>query len=472
MVFSSTVFLFIFLPLVLAGYYLLDRKFRNYFLVLVSLFFYAWGEPKFIFVMIFSIVVNYFFALIINKWHDNKIIVNGIMAIMLVVNIGVLFVFKYSAFVVSNLNRLLNTNMTVPKIALPIGISFFTFQAISYVIDIKRGNGEVQKNPLNVGLYIAFFPQLIAGPIVRYETIAKQIQSRKEDWGKFCEGIERFAIGLSKKVLLSNALAIVADRSFNFVNDDELSVLMAWLGSICYTLQIFYDFSGYSDMAIGLGKMFGFSFKENFNFPYMATSITDFWRRWHISLSSWFRDYVYIPLGGSRCKKSRMLFNLFVVWILTGIWHGASWNFIFWGLFYYLLLVFEKIMKISNKLVSKTYRNCYRIFTLLMINFGWVLFRAENMSSALTYLKKMFGLCDNAWVDVKTIYIFKDNIVLLLVSVLCSVSVGNFIVNRIKTEKGKILFDLCKYFIIIILFMISICSIASSSYNPFIYFNF
>ena len=326
MLFSSVEFIFIFLPIVIFVYYVLLRKSRtlqNIFLTFSSLLFYAWGEPKFVIVMIISILINWYLAIRVDKKRENKKSIKLLLCMTIIINLSILFIFKYLMFTLTNINNIFGSNLSVPNITLPIGISFFTFQAISYVIDVYRKNGEVQKNPLNVALYIAFFPQLIAGPIVRYETIAKQIKSRQETFDDFASGVCRFMVGLGKKVLLSNTLAIVADNAFNMNSINELSVLMAWLGAIAYTFQIYYDFSGYSDMAIGLGKMFGFSFLENFNYPYISKSISEFWRRWHISLGSWFRDYVYFPLGGSRVDtKKRLLFNLFVVWFLRGYGTG------------------------------------------------------------------------------------------------------------------------------------------------------
>ena len=341
MLFSSSIFLFLFLPLVLLIYYLPLGRFRqgqNVFLLLASLGFYAWGEPWFVLVMMGSIVVNYGFGLWVdhNQRHNRSARMPVVLA--LVVNLGILFVFKYLTFTLGILNDL-GAHFVIPGIELPIGISFFTFQALSYVLDIQRGHGQVQRSPLKVGLYISFFPQLIAGPIVKYETVADQIDHRKENWEDFSSGCARFVVGLGKKVLLANQLALVADRAFQLGGTGQLTTGFAWLGSLCYTLQIYYDFSGYSDMAIGLGKMFGFHFLENFNYPYISRSVTEFWRRWHISLSTWFRDYVYFPLGGSRVdSKGKHIRNLFVVWLLTGIWHGANWTFIVWGLFYFVLL--------------------------------------------------------------------------------------------------------------------------------------
>ena len=336
MLFSSTKFLYLFLPAVLFFYFVVFRKSRclqNIFLLFASLFFYACGEPKFVLVMIVSIIANWFLGLMIDKKRDNKKLRKFFLCLDIIFNLAILFIFKYLMFAGNVIEIISGTDLSVPEIALPIGISFFTFQAMSYVIDVYKCKNEVQKNILYVGLYISFFPQLIAGPIVRYETIADQIINRKETFNDVADGFVRFIIGLSKIVLLANSFSMIANQSFDTVNNgDSISVLFGWLGAIAYTLQIFFDFSGYSDMAVGLGRMFGFRFPENFDYPYISSSITEFWRRWHISLGTWFRDYLYFPLGGSRCSKARNILNLFIVWFLTGLWHGADFTFIVWGL--------------------------------------------------------------------------------------------------------------------------------------------
>lgn len=385
MLFSSEIFLFVFLPCTLFVYYVLlhkSRQLQNIFLALISLFFYAWGEPYFVLIMLGSILCNWWFAIMVDRHRDDATYVRLIITGMLVVNLGIMFVFKYLMFTLENVNILLGSGISVPTIALPIGLSFFTFQAISYVIDVYRQNGEVQKNPMNVALYISFFPQLIAGPIVRYQTVAEQIKNRKETVADFSEGCTRFILGLSKKVLLSNNFALIADAAFT---EGELTLHFAWVGAIAYTLQIYYDFSGYSDMAIGLGKMFGFHFLENFDYPYVSKSISEFWRRWHISLGSWFRDYVYFPLGGSRVKsKTRLVFNLFVVWFLTGIWHGANWTFIVWGLMYFILIALEKLTRFEKKLGVLGH-----VYSMFFVVIGWVIFRAENIGQAVQYIATM-----------------------------------------------------------------------------------
>ena len=381
MLFSSSVFLFLFLPVVLAVYYVPLRNWRagqNIFLLLASLLFYGWGEPKYVYVMLFSILFNYLQGIWVGYFRKNGRKTTAPVACSVVVNVLILFIFKYLDFAVHNLN-MLGFNVKSPGILRPIGISFFTFQAMSYVFDVAWGRVQAQKNPLNVGLYIALFPQLIAGPIVKYETIAEEIRSRRETWEGFGEGVKRFIIGLGKKVLIANQMAVIADAAYGAVAP---AAGLAWLGSICYTLQIYYDFSGYSDMAIGLGHMFGFHFPENFKWPYTAKSMTEFWRRWHISLSTWFREYVYFPLGGSRVeKRSKLIRNLFVVWMLTGIWHGASWTFILWGMFYFIFLTVEKTIHLGEKWPTFI----RHFYTLFMINSAWVLFRADDIWAAMRY---------------------------------------------------------------------------------------
>jgi alginate O-acetyltransferase complex protein AlgI len=467
-------FIFIFLPFVLFGYFIIFRKnhrWKNIFLTISSLLFYAWGEPWFVFVMILSIFVNWGFALWIYKIYsitnipslNRKSGINIVIILMLIINLGILFLFKYLTFLIKNVNNITGDNIYIPDIKLPIGISFFTFQAISYVIDVYRKNGIAQKSPLDVALYISFFPQLIAGPIVRYQTISEQIQHRKETFSDFSIGVCRFIIGLSKKMILANPLASVADIAFS---TQELSVTMAWLGALAYMFQIFYDFSGYSDMALGLGRMFGFKFLENFNYPYTAGSISEFWRRWHISLGTWFRDYVYFPLGGSRVKtKWRLIFNLFIVWVLTGIWHGANWTFLIWGLMYFVLLLFEKLSGIE----IKKWKGFGHLYTLFFVIIGWVIFRSNTLSYAFTYIKKMFGLGAIAFIDKNAIFYFNEHKYYYLLALCFSMPLTTWIKG--KYEYSKVI---CIFYPIgmILLFVIAISFVVKGSYNPFIYFNF
>jgi len=441
---------------------------QNIFLLVVSLGFYAWGEPKFVFILITSVLVNWIFGLIISKVREDKPKSTITIAIMLIFNISIIFVFKYLMFTMENIQNITGLKFNIPEIILPIGISFFTFQAISYVIDVYRERGQAQKNPLNVGLYIAFFPQLVAGPIVRYETVADQIQNRKENFDDISAGICRFLIGFSKKVLLANNLALVADKAFKLLGTDDLSLAMAWLGALCYTLQIYYDFSGYSDMAIGLGKMFGFHFDENFNYPYISKSATEFWRRWHISLGTWFRDYVYIPLGGNRVNSNkRLFFNLFVVWALTGLWHGANWTFICWGLLYFVALSIEKAVGLDKMQSHAMLRHLY---TMLLVMFGWVIFRAETISDALLYLKTMFIPGSSGLIDAEALVCTKEYIVFLFCGVLFA---RPFAKKLAKTKLAKTRMAQILYVIVLTgLFLASISYLVKGAYNPFIYFNF
>lgn len=427
------------------------RKYKNLVLLAFSILFYAWGEPAFVLVMILSIIANYALGILIDKFRNKDKI---FLWISVVFNLGILFIFKYLCFTLNNIGWLINKDFSIIKIALPIGISFYTFQAMSYVIDVYRKKVEVQKSLFSLGLYISLFPQLIAGPIVRYETIAKEIENRRENYDDFAEGAIRFIQGLAKKVIIANNVALIADAAFE-TPINELSTAFAWLGAIAYTLQIYFDFSGYSDMAIGLGRMFGFHFLENFNYPYMASSITDFWRRWHISLSSWFRDYVYFPLGGSRVdSKARHIFNLFVVWLLTGIWHGANWTFIAWGLFYFILLVIEK----QTGLDKKKAWWCH-IYTIILVTISWVIFRCSTIKQAFNYCIHLFIINMN---NTKSF-----NIITYGFIIISSLLATNYILKL--TKKLNNILCIIIYFAI---FLIAILEIIGSSFNPFIYFNF
>ena len=488
MLFSSNVFIFFFLPAVLVVYYALkkvSRTAQNVFLCLSSLFFYAWGEPRFVLVMMLSIFVNWTFGLLVDRYRDRHPLVNWLIAIDVAANIGIIFIFKYLMFTLTNINALFHSHITVPEIALPIGISFFTFQALSYVIDVYREKGEAQKNILNVGLYISFFPQLIAGPIVRYETIAKEIHDRRENLKDFSDGVVRFIIGLGKKVIIANNMALVADQAFAYsagtkdwfgVSFDP-SIIMCWLGALAYTFQIFFDFSGYSDMAIGLGRMFGFHFMENFNYPYISRSATEFWRRWHISLSTWFRDYIYIPLGGSRVKtKSRHIFNLFVVWLCTGIWHGANWTFIAWGMMYFVLLVFEKNTGLDKDSKKKWVNVLRYIYTMFFVVMGWVIFRAESISDAFVYMGHMFGLYGNPLVDDAAVYNLTQFKAFFIMAVIFSIPVAGYIKRKwSEKERSRMLTAAAgavSGLLILVVFGCAVSYIVIGSYNPFIYFNF
>jgi len=471
MLFSSSVFLFLFLPVVLLCYYVPLRRFRlgqNIFLLLASLIFYAWGEPKFVLVMMASIFFNYLFGLWADACRRRGRGMALAMFVTVAANLSLFFVFKYLNFTVENLNAL-GLNLTVPGIRLPIGISFFTFQALSYVIDVARGKGKAQTNLLNVGLYIAFFPQLIAGPIVKYETVAEEIQHRRESWDDFSAGVCRFIVGLGKKVIISNQLAILVDHAFDRGVD---SVAFAWLGALCFILQIFYDFSGYSDMAIGLGRMFGFHFLENFNYPFTATSITDLWRRWHISLTTWFKDYVFISLGGSRVKsRARLLLNYFLVWLLTGIWHGANWTFVLWGLMNFGLLMWEKYGGLGRGW-PKFWGWFYTFWSFVVTS---MVFRANSLSDAWQYGRTMFHLGDFAWWSPTAGLYLREFWFVLLLAVLAAMPSATWLRRQAQTRWGGRLapaWEALSVLGLAAVFLLSVCFIVKGTYNPFIYFNF
>ncbi|MBR5969464.1 MAG: MBOAT family protein [Lachnospiraceae bacterium] len=478
MVFSSLVFTFFFLPAVLVLYYLargpLSRA-RNYILLFASLVFYGYGEPYFVFVMIGSILINYLLALGIDGSANARSGKNALLVLAVICNIGLLFVFKYLSFVSVNLNRLTGTTKII-RISLPIGISFFTFQAMSYVIDVWRRDTPVQKNPLYLALYISFFPQLIAGPIVRYKTVEEQIANRRVTPELFAEGARRFFLGFSKKIILANHLAILSEKIFGLTDVYGIANFAElWLGAICYSLQIYYDFSGYSDMAIGLGKLFGFRFEENFRYPYISASATEFWRRWHISLGSWFRDYVYIPLGGSRCGKGRQVFNLFAVWTLTGIWHGANWTFLVWGLWYFFLLLIERFF-IRPEDRAKSFRILWRCLTLFFVMCGWVMFNSANVGAGLNYLRGLFGFykATNAAPEpFFLVFYLRQYGHFILAAILFATPVMSVLGESLDKNKAlayvkAVLSPIAYGF----LFIWAVSFLLEGMHNPFIYYNF
>lgn len=474
MLFSSTIFIFLFLPATLGAYYLARGKSRNMIQLLASLLFYAWGEPSFVLVMLLSITVNWLFGLATERNQANTAVSKAIVAGMLVFNLGILFVFKYLNFTVSNLRLLMPGLIPQTSIVLPLGISFFTFQAVSYVIDVYRKKTPAQRNLLNLGLYIACFPQLIAGPIVRYETVAAQIENRTTTSEDFSYGVKRFIEGLAKKVLIANTMAIIADKAFSVCDAGKLDFSLSWLGAVAYTFQIFFDFSGYSDMAIGLGRMFGFHFEENFNYPYISGSISEFWRRWHISLGTWFRDYVYFPLGGSRVNtKSRLVFNLFTVWLLTGIWHGANWNFFIWGLIYFVVIAFEKVSGYPLKFKAILPKLIYRVFSLSVIVFGWVIFRSKDFQNAVVYIKSMFGAAGNMLAGRISLHYVQEYWLFYLAALLLSAPLIPRIAAYVKGHGA--LFRLSRplyVFIYAFIFLLAVSYLVVGAHNPFIYFNF
>ncbi len=469
MVFSSMNFLFLFLPALLVAYFIVPKKcrgMRNMVLLIFSLLFYAYGEPEFVVVMVISILLNYVFGLGVEKGGRKGFLV--FLAVLC--NIGLLVYFKYTMFLIENINGAFGLSLTVKKIVMPIGISFFTFQGMSYVLDIYMGNAKAQKNPLNVMLYISLFPQLIAGPIVRYETVAGEITKRNENFEEFADGIVRFIIGLGKKIVIANQMGYVADKIF-LQPLGEMTAPLAWIGAVAYTFQIYYDFSGYSDMAIGLGKIFGFHFLENFNYPYISRSVTEFWRRWHISLSTWFRDYIYIPMGGNRVSLAKQIRNIFVVWLLTGIWHGAAWNFMFWGIYFGVLLILEKY--VYGRYLQRLWSPIQHIYAMTLVVLSWVLFRAPTLGFALDYIKIMFT---DFVLDGKSIFYLHDYWVFFAIAFIGAMPFKVWLENTVKKLKServslfllypaKSVFALC-------VFAVSFLYLLSSSFNPFIYFRF
>ncbi len=463
MVFSSTVFLFIFFPLVVSLYHspwFKSQKSKNGLLLLASLGFYAWGEPVFIFLMILSIIVTWMMGLLINTYSSRKKL---ILTIAVIYHIAILFVFKYLGFVLQQAGSLLFHTEIRWSMGLPIGISFFTFQMLSYLFDVYYKKAGVQKDIFKLALYVSFFPQLIAGPIVRYEQIEREIDDRTVTKTDLTEGIERFSYGLAKKILLSDRLAFIADTAFAA---GERSVAAAWLGGICYGLQIYFDFSGYSDMAIGAGRSFGFHFSENFDYPYTAKSVTEFWRRWHISLGTWFRDYVYIPLGGNRVSKKRWVLNIFTVWTLTGIWHGADWTFLLWGTLYFCLLLMEKLT-----VSTKRSGIAPHLYTIATVTIAWVVFRSDNISSALVYIGNMFGIQSAGLTDALFIEMAKNGAFVIIAGCLLSFPVYKKLLEMTQKHAGDL--DLIlRSAVCITAFVLSVIQAVASTYSPFIYFNF
>lgn len=473
MLFSSPIFLFLFLPITLLVYYLIPRKLKNGFLLLMSLVFYSWGEYKLVQLIILSAIVDFFSALIIETGRKKL----GLY-LSLIFNIGILVYFKYADFAFTNLAIFLsNFNISIENatrfsdVILPLGISFYTFQTMSYTIDVYRGHIKADRNFINFATYVTLFPQLIAGPIVRYKEIQLELKNRKTTLPLFTEGVERFIIGLAKKMIIANNCAFLADGVFSMPND-EMSSLISWLGVIAYSLQIYFDFSGYCDMAIGLGKMLGFNFPENFNYPYIAKSIREFWRRWHITLSHWFRDYVYISLGGNRKSNIRTYTNLIIVFFITGLWHGANWTFIVWGLIHGLFIIIERVG--FNKTLIKLPKLISHIYLLFTVSISWVFFRSDTIADALNYIKAMFSFEIQTNTEFLYFYFSKETLIVLILAVILSTHIpkklNQLIVFKYKNRPN--LYKSLRYFCLIFIFFISCIYISIDSYNPFIYFRF
>lgn len=474
MVFSSVIFLFLFLPATIAAYYIIPsrlRKLRNLVLLGASIVFYAYGGPKLLPLLLLSVLINYFAGILAGSDKGNTVR-KASLIISVLFNIGMLFYYKYTDFFITNINGLTGLDIALKSIALPLGISFFTFQNLSYVIDVYRGRVSAQKNHFELALYITLFPKLLLGPIVRYQAIEPQLSARKSTPELFADGICRLIIGLGKKLLIANSMGIIADRVFS-TDFSLLSCGLSWVGVAAYTLQIYFDFSGYSDMAIGIGKLFGFEFTENFNYPYIARSITDFWRRWHISLSTWFRDYVYIPLGGNRATKIKHIRNIMIVWLLTGFWHGAAWNFIVWGLYFGILLLIEKyfILKKLEKLPA-FFQHLYAIFFIML---GWVIFRSDSIAQIWDMLRALLGL-SHATDNGQALFYIKEYKAELFVAVLASTPLAKFIGNRLELSTRKKAAGIIKNYGAIIflscVFLLSIVYLIKSTYNSFLYFKF
>lgn len=461
MVFSSLLFLFIFLPVFLTAYFVLPKNLRNLILFLASLMFYAWGEPVYVSIMIFSTVLDYTCGRIIDRFREHKLIPKLGLGLSLIGNLGMLGFFKYADFFISNTNALLGTHWDLLRIALPIGISFYTFQTMSYTIDLYRGKIQVQKNIIAFGAYVAMFPQLIAGPIVTYATVEKELNHREVTFEDFGLGAMRFIEGLGKKVLIANNIGLLWDQILN-TPINNLSIIGAWLGAISFGLQLYFDFSGYSDMAIGLGRMLGFRFPENFNYPYIAKSVSDFWRRWHMTLTGWFREYVYIPLGGNRVSKPRFYLNILIVWFLTGFWHGAGWNFILWGLFFAALMIIERsfLLKYLERLPSFI----SRFYLLFVVTISWVLFAHDSLEQAISYLKVMFGIGTNSFINTPSLYAITNFYVLIIIGIVFATP----LMNNLKARLNEwVVFA----FYVVTLFL-STAYLVDATFNPFLYFRF
>lgn len=468
MLFSSIVFLFTFLPAVMILYYLLPVRFRNVILLLASLVFYAWGEPVYLFLMLLSILFNYFSGLDIARNLQDKRAAKQSLVFNLIINLAVLGFFKYEGFVLDTLNGILPVHISYHALPLPIGISFYTFQILSYIIDVYRGNVKVQTNLPNFALYVTMFPQLIAGPIVQYADVDEQLASREVSWTKFGEGSMYFIRGLAKKVLLANTSGMIFTEVSGLAKGN-IAVMTAWLGAFAYMFQIYFDFSGYSDMAIGLGKMFGFEFNMNFNYPYVSKSITEFWRRWHISLSSWFRDYVYIPLGGNRVSKIKHIRNLLIVWFLTGLWHGAAWNFVAWGLYYGVILIIEKYL--LSPVLDRLPDVVRHIYSIVLVVIGWVLFFSSSFGQAADYIRVMFGAGAHGFADRESMYLLTSNLILWLILIFGSTPLVHFRYEHMLRSK-KWNTTIINSVVYAALFIVCIAYLVTETYNPFLYFRF
>ena len=466
LVFSSLLFLFLYLPLVLGVYYLTPLRWRNAFLLVVNLIFYGWGEPTYIVLMVFTILVDYFAGALVGRWkgQGKDLQARWAVGLSLALNLAILFFFKYWDLIAGTLRGFGLDLLPSLGLSLPIGISFYTFQTMSYPIDVYRGDADVQRNYVSFGTFVALFPQLIAGPIVRYKDVADQLGFRASSIDQFSSGVERFMVGVAKKVLIANSLGKLWDY-YAAMGPGELTFLGSWLGIAAFTLQIYFDFSGYSDMAIGLGRMIGFEFKENFNYPYISTSVTEFWRRWHMSLGTWFRDYVYIPLGGNRCGRGRQLFNIFVVWALTGIWHGANWTFLLWGLYYAVFLMFEKLFFLRALEKSRVFGH---IYTIIIVMFGWVIFQLDSLGAIGTYTSAMLGFGASEFATSADVYYLSSYAITFVISIVASTPLGSKLFGKLPAKARRFAAPA----LIVLALVICTAYLVDATYNPFIYFNF
>lgn len=467
MLFSSTPFLFWFLPSVLILYFIVSNKLKNAVLLLSSLFFYGWGEPRYVVWMVLAIIMGYMFGRLMDRFRKEPTISKILLVLSISSSLAMLGYFKYVDFFIGNFNAMTGLSVPLLQITLPIGISFYTFQILSYTIDVYRGDVVVQKNPIDLATYVALFPQLIAGPIVRYSDIANQLKKRTHSFKKTALGMRRFIIGLGKKIMIANLLGELCNI---FRESDNKSVLFFWLYAVAYSLHIYFDFSGYSDMAIGLGKIFGFNFLENFHYPYISASITEFWRRWHISLGSWFRDYIYIPLGGNRVSAFRHLFNIFLVWMLTGFWHGAAWNFIVWGLYFAILLIIEKLWLFHY---LKKSRILSHVYVMILVIISFVIFDAVSMGQAFSYIKAMFGADGYSLISAEFLYYLRSYGVVLILAMIGATPLPQKLWNRVSaTSVGGNVMILVEPLAISALLVVCTAYLIDGSYNPFLYFRF
>ena len=465
MLFTSISFLYYFLPALIIIYFITPKKYKNIILLIASLLFYFYGEPKYVFLMIAEIIIAYIGAILIDKYKNQS---KNILIITLFIHVLLLIIFKYTDFIIQTINDISNANIKLLNIALPIGISFYTFQIISYVIDVYNGKVKVQKNIINLATYVSLFPQLVAGPIVRYQTVEKELDDRVHSFNNFAYGIRRFSIGLAKKVLIANALGELCTKAFVL---NETTVIFYWIFGISYMLQLYFDFSAYSDMAIGLGRIFGFHFPENFNYPYISKSITEFWRRWHISLSTWFKDYIYIPLGGNREGKYKQIRNILIVWLLTGIWHGANWTFLIWGLLFGVILIIEKLW--LNKLMEKLPSFIRRIYVLFIVMILFIIFNSDNMSVALTNIKGLFGMNGEAFVNDYTLHYLKSYLPVLIIALLGSTPFIKILIDKLRKNKYvNNIINILEPILIVVILVVVTSYLIDNSYNPFLYFRF